>query len=60
MIAFTNMPYNELEQIIDYIELMLNKPIHEMLMKQAEDKLEDNKIVSTISMLNVSRGSKSS
>jgi len=29
----TNMPYNELEQIIDFIELMLNKPIHEMLIK---------------------------
>ena len=29
----TNMPYNELEQIIDFIELMLNKPIHEILIK---------------------------
>ena len=57
MIAISNIPYNQMEQIIDYIELMLNKPIHEMLMKQAEEKLEDNKIVNTISMLNVSRGS---
>jgi len=33
IVGMTNMPYNELEQIIDFIELMLNKPIHEMLMK---------------------------
>lgn len=34
------MPYNYLEQIIDFIELMLNKPITEMLLKQQEEKKE--------------------
>jgi hypothetical protein len=53
MIAMSYLPYNELEQIIDYIELMLNLPITEMLIKQAEER----KMQKSIEGLSKSKGS---
>ena len=38
IVATSSMPYSYMEQIIDYIEIMLNRPITEMLIKQAEMK----------------------
>ena len=34
IIALSNMPHYELEQIVDHIESVLNKPIAEMIDKQ--------------------------
>jgi len=43
----TKMPFKELEQIIDYIELMLNKPINDLLIKQLDQLDEENKEMSS-------------
>ena len=40
IIALSNMPNYELEQIIDHIEVVLNKPIIEMINRQARQKKE--------------------
>ena len=38
IIALSNMPNSELEQIIDHIENVLNKPIIELLKRQEKVK----------------------
>jgi len=40
IIAMSNMPHYELEQIIDHIESVLNKPIADMLIRQAKERQE--------------------
>ena len=40
IIGMSNLPYFELEQIIDHIELVLNKPITELIKNQEEQKLQ--------------------
>lgn len=38
MIAISDLAYNELEQIIDHIETVLNKPINDAQIKQYEER----------------------
>lgn len=40
IIAISDLAYNELEQIIDHIEIVLNKPINDAQIKQYEDRKE--------------------
>ena len=38
LIAVSNLPHSELEQIVNHIEDVLNKPIIEIIKRQAKDK----------------------
>jgi hypothetical protein len=38
VVGMSNIPFLELEQIIDHIELVLNKPITQLMKKQSEER----------------------